>query len=425
MESKLLPLNCWAKSLMPAKLIALIVFCTACLLTGCTGRSGFTDGTWRATLKTDSGIEIPFNFTVTDSLGRKFVHITNADEHIEVEDVSVKENRVVMKLPFYDSEIRARLTSGGLEGEWIKHLGTEDRKMPFNAVPDTEWRFSKDDNQGTDVNIQGRWSAVFTGKDTTRTSIAIGEFMQDGNRVTGTFLTTTGDYRYLQGTINNNTLYLSSFDGSQANLFTATIQDSSLTNGRFYSGASHQETWTASRDDKAMLPDAYSLTSLKPGYKTINFSFPDLMGNKVSLKDKAFKNKVVIVQFLGTWCPNCIDETNYLKSFDKRYKLKGVEVVALAYERTNNVARSRALVEQLKKRLHVTYPLLVTGYTNKEVLKSLPQLADFKAFPTTVIIDKKGQVRRIHTGFSGPGTGKHYTDYIRNFELLINKLLAE
>ena len=46
-------------------------------------------------------------------------------------------------------------------------------------------------------------------------------------------------------------------------------------------------------------------------------------------------------------------------------------------------------------------------------------------FPTTIIIDKKGVVRKIHTGFSGPGTGVYYEKYIAGFENFINKLIKE
>ena len=52
-------------------------------------------------------------------------------------------------------------------------------------------------------------------------------------------------------------------------------------------------------------------------------------------------------------------------------------------------------------------------------------LKDIIGFPTTIIIDKKGDVRKIHTGFSGPGTGEHYIEFISEFEKLTNDLLAE
>jgi hypothetical protein len=71
--------------------------------------------------------------------------------------------------------------------------------------------------------------------------------------------------------------------------------------------------------------------------------------------------------------------------------------------------------------------LLITGYTpgKGDPQKSLPMLADYKGFPTTIIVDKKGDVRKIHTGFSGPGTGKYYTEFVHEFEKLTDDLLAE
>jgi thiol-disulfide isomerase/thioredoxin len=211
-------------------------------------------------------------------------------------------------------------------------------------------------------------------------------------------------------------------------LFTADITDSkTIANGKFYSGISGLDKWTAVRNEKAKLPDAYSLTYLKPGDKKIAFTFPDINGKKVSLSDPQFKNKVVIVQMLGSWCPNCMDETSYLVNYYKKFHPKGVEIIGLAYERTTDFAKSKPTLQQLKNRFNITYPLLITGYTpgKGDPQKSLPMLADYKGFPTTIIIDKKGDVRKIHTGFSGPGTGAHYTEFVKEFEKLTGDLLAE
>jgi thiol-disulfide isomerase/thioredoxin len=166
---------------------------------------------------------------------------------------------------------------------------------------------------------------------------------------------------------------------------------------------------------------------LKKGYNKIEFTFPALDGNEVSLSDETYKNKVVLVQFLGSWCPNCMDETAYLVPFYNRYNKKGVEIIGLAYERTKDFERSKKNVVRLRDRFNVPYKMLITGFTNKnaEVASSLPMLNNFEAFPTLIIIDKKGVVRKIHTGFNGPGTGKYYTEFVREFEKTIDDLLAE
>jgi peroxiredoxin len=382
-------------------------------------------GLWRGALKTASGTEIPFNFDVKDVAGKQQLAIINSAERFKVTDVTTKGDSVFIHMPLFNSEFKLKLDGGSLKGQWVRHLGDRDAAVEFSATPNTAWRFVKTPDKPT-YNVGGRWSAVIgegEGRDTT-----VGEFKQDGNKLTGTFLTTTGDYRFLEGTVSGDKLYLSCFDGGHAYTFTATIKDAqTLIDGKFYAGATSVQPWTAVKDENAKLPDAYSLTALKPGYKKIDFTFKDLNGKEVSLQDARYKNKVVIVQILGSWCPNCMDETAYMVNYYKKYQSKGVEVIGLAYERTTDFEKSKNALLQIKNRFNVPYPLLITGYTSNkaETAKSLPMLAKLVGFPTTIIIDKSGDVRKIHTGFSGPGTGEHYTEFISEFEKLTDDLLAE
>lgn len=399
------------------------------LIVSCTGTSdgSLQTGIWRATLKTQSGEEIPFNFEITDSAEQKLLDIINGKERFRVNEISTLSDSVIIQMPLFDSEIRAVLKNETLSGQWIKHFGDSDEVMQFNAQKGESWRFFKD-NTTTNADISGRWSVTFNTLNNQSSYASVGEFTQENGRVFGTFLTTTGDYRFLEGTVSDHTLYLSCFDGSHAYLFTGKLlNDSTITEGKFFSGLSSVETWTANKDDKAILPDAYSITDLKPGYDKIDFSFPGLDGKKVSLSDQKFKNKIVLVQFFGSWCPNCMDETAYLTSFHKKYQEKGVEIIALAYERTKDFERSRKNIARLRDRFSVPYDMLVTGFTKDkiEVSKSLPMLKQFMAFPTLMIIDKNGKIRKIHTGFSGPGTGSHYADFVKEFEQTIADLLSE
>jgi thiol-disulfide isomerase/thioredoxin len=392
----------------------------------CSAQSILKPGIWRGELKNKSGHLLPFNFDVKDIAGKQQLFIHNGTERFKVTDIRQKGDSVLIHMPLFNSEFKLKKDAAGLKGQWIKHYGDRDAMMDFHAEPGKAWRFFSNAS-APKYNITGRWTAIFgegAKKDTT-----VGEFKQVGSKLTGTFLTTTGDDRYLEGPVSGDKLYLSTFDGGHAFLFTADIKDpKTIVNGEYDAGAIDVDKWTAYSNPNAKLPDAYSLTYLKPGYKTISFSFPDVNGKKVSLSDPKFKHKVVIIQIMGSWCPNCMDETNYLvNSYYGKYHPKGVEIIGLAYERTKDFAKSKPTLLQLKNRFNVPYPLLITGYTpgSGDPQKSLPMLADFKGFPTTIIIDKKGEVRKIHTGFSGPGTGKYYTEFVAEFEKLTNDLLAE
>ncbi|WP_041537097.1 TlpA disulfide reductase family protein [Pseudopedobacter saltans] len=406
--------------------ILLIIF--ALLLQACDKPSySLQEGIWRGTVLTQSDVEIPFNFEVEkDSLGKYVLNIINGKERLLVDDVSVSKDSVFIRLPFFDAELKGALLDGRIEGAYIKHLpNNKDVVMGFYAQSGVNWRI-KEKLEKARFNITGIWETYFI-KENGDSVKAIGEFKQEGSKVTGTFLTRTGDYRFLDGVVDGDEMKISTFDGGFAMYFSAKIlNDSTMVDGRHYSGFSSKRSFVAKRNDKAQLDDAYSLTYLKPGYDRIDFSFPDLNGEEVSLRDKRFKNKVVVVQILGSWCPNCMDETAFLSDFYNQQK-GGLEIVGLAYERSKDFEKSKASLERFLDRFHVQYPVLITGYTpnGDEPSKSLPMLNHIMAFPTTIILDKKGKVRKIHTGFSGPGSGRYYEEYVLEFETLIKSLQDE
>lgn len=410
------------------KWFVLIVIVALIFITACQQKtSSFTNGTWRGVLQTDSAVDIPFNFEVYDSAGTKQVAFINGEERLNISEVNVIGDSVIIRTPLYDTEIRAILKGKQLSGVWIKRLPGITQQMPFTAEQGRAWRHSQSPEATTSL-LAGRWSVQIVRGTSADTTFSVGEFRQNGNSIAGTFLTNYGDYRFLSGEMDRDDLFLSSYNGSAATLFTGHFLDNNtIVNGKLYSGPTYVADWTAKRDSAAMLPDAYSLTKLKEGYSRLNFKFPDTEGNQVSIDDDRFKNKVIVIQFLGSWCPNCMDETAFLSPFYEEYKNKGVEIIGLAYERYAEPEKAKKAVANLMNRFNVSYPVLLTGYTNKaeEVLKSLPQLANYSAFPTTIIIDKKGEVRSIHTGFDGPATGQAYTDYVAEFEKKINTLLNE
>lgn len=406
---------------------ALIALSLFSLIGTASAQSKLQKGEWRGVLKTATGNELPFNFEVNTVGSHQQLVVINGTEKLTVNDIKTKGDSVIIHMPLFNSEFRLKLKGAGLTGQWIKHLGNKDAAMAFTATPHTTYRFFKDGKKPA-FDVTGRWSAVF-GDGTPGKEKLVGEFKQTGSKLTGTFLSISGDYRFLEGTVTGDQLYLSCFDGGHAFLFTAKINSAkTISGGKFYSGLSGLDSWRAVKDANAKLPDAYSLVALKPGYKKIAFTFKDVDGHKVSLSDARFRNKVIIVQILGSWCPNCMDETKYFTSgYYKKYHAKGVEIIGLAYERTTDFAKSQKTVRQIRSHFNIPYPLLITGFTpaKGDPEKSLPMLGGFKGFPSTIIIDKKGNVRKIHTGFSGPGTGVHYTEFKSEFEKLTDDLLAE
>ena len=385
------------------------------------------NGAWLGKITRDDGQQIFFNFETKDSAGKKIIYIINGGERLLVDEISSKGDSVFIKMPFFDSRFETiQLPDGNLQGKWIKNIGTGNQVFAFTGLFKQDTRFAVFAKPSTDIS--GTWDTRFYSRTPDQSSLAIGEFKQQGALVTGTFLTTTGDYRYLQGVLSGDTLRLSTFDGGHAYAFSALVTKDSMTLGTFYAGATGFEQWTARRNDTAQLPDEYSLTTMKPGQSKLDFSFKSIDGTIVSIHDPAFKNKVVVIQIMGSWCPNCMDETRYLSAYYKSHRSKGVEMIALAYERTTDFERSKRSLEAFRKRFAVDYPVLVTGVTVSDTAlteKTLPQLRHITGFPTTIFIDRKGVVRKISTGFNGPGTGAHYEAYKTGFDALVTSLLQE
>ena len=200
-------------------------------------------------------------------------------------------------------------------------------------------------------------------------------------------------------------------------------------NGFFYSGNHWKEPFEAKLNNTYELPKADNLTFIKEGYEDFDFSFPDTRGRIVSLSDTKFQQKPVIIQIMGTWCPNCLDESKFLVNYLRENPYTNIEVIALAFEvaKTREIAFKR--IKRLKERIGIEYPVLLAQYGNsadkKIAVKTLPMLNHLISFPTTIFIDKKGKVRKIHTGFNGPATGKKFNEFKNEFENFMGALVLE
>lgn len=377
-------------------------------------------GSYLAQLTVNEHEHLPFIFEVTSAHSIK---VFNADEVILVNDISYKNDSVYIKMPVFEAYIVVKLTPEGMIGNYIHK--DFDIRMPFEAYHDANQRFELTAPAKADVS--GNWEVVFGADSGPDKNLAKGVFRQDQQKLTGTFQTQTGDYRYLEGVVDGNQLKLSTFDGAHAYLFTATVTDSTM-QGMFYSGNNWSQPFKATRNAHFELPDANTLTYLKEGHERLEFSFPKADSTMVSLSDPQFRDKVVVVQIMGTWCPNCLDETKYFSEYYNNNLEKPMEFVALAFEYAKTEAKAFEAIQELKDKIGIQYPILLAQYGTSNKLQAqekLPMLNQVLSYPTTIIIDKTGKVRRIHTGFSGPATGEAYLLFKSDFESFMEGLLAE
>jgi thiol-disulfide isomerase/thioredoxin len=413
--------------------------------------SSIPPGTWRAILelhpgglpvqtgkrskdKTIQSIEevtegqLPFNFEVIYETESEFyIQIINGPERIRVDDIRTWHDRptnndsIQINFPVYGTFIKAAFEEDKIEGLWYVPYRGENYKIPFRARHGKSYRFT-DLKKTPTLDLTGKWETTF---DDDVPYKAIGEFEQEGNSLTGTFITETGDYRYLAGTVQANKAYLSCFDGSHAFLFEAKITEDKTLIGSFQSGSHYKTTWTALRNNDYTLANPDTLTFLKEGYDQIEFNLENINGEIVSLEDERFQNKVKIVQIMGTWCPNCRDETNFLVDYLNRKQPKDLEVIAIGFERYREKEKALNALRNYKENFGMSYELLWGGYFDKnEANETLPMLNHILSYPTMIFIDRNNKVRKIHTGFSGPATSA-YSSFLTDFELFLDQLLTE
>lgn len=195
--------------------------------------------------------------------------------------------------------------------------------------------------------------------------------------------------------------------------------------GTFFSGKTRADKWTARRDDTFELRDPESLTYLNNGYSSIEFNLPLSPDSSLLFNGDKYRDQVVIIQILGSWCPNCMDESRFLEKMYSYFHKDGLRVIGLSFERKNDPALGFKAIDKMITDLQLSYPVGFAGSTSHEDRAAfLPQLNKIMSFPTTIFIDKKGNVRKIHTGFSGPSTSKYavYSEETYNF---VQELLKE
>ncbi len=391
---------------------------------GCGSRSHELEpGSYRAVLESPGG-DLPFGLDVAREESGLVLYLVNGKERVRVPEVVVEAGKLTARMPGYENAMTASISGDELEGEvTLVRAGGQRQTMPLKARRGETWRFV-DEPLTDNADFSGRWSVTFT-DDKGKTSPGVAELEQMFGSVTGTILAPSGDYRFLAGDARGDELQLSRFDGAQAHLFRAKVNDRGELEGQHWSGNFGHERFVAARNPDAELDMSPVATGMKDPAVKLQFTFPDLDGKPVSLSDPRFQGKVVIVTVAGSWCPNCHDEAAFLAQLYREHRAEGLEVVSLMFEHFGDFAQAASATRRFRKSTGIDYETLVAGTSDKdEAAKALPQLTGVFAFPTTIWVDRAGMVRKIHAGFSGPATGAHYTNLTREFTDFTLELLA-
>ncbi|MFT6923453.1 MAG: thiol-disulfide isomerase/thioredoxin [Crocinitomicaceae bacterium] len=382
-------------------------------------------GQWIAELKLNDNDVLPFNMLV-EKKGKSFdFSVVNGDEIIPLDSSIVINDSVHLMFPFFNSELVFHVdTKKSISGYWKNFNKGDNYKIDFTSQRKKTTRFSNAKKKTDGINVNGRWEVEFE-PNTTSSYPAVGIFEQGegSSKVTGTFLTETGDYRFLAGNVIGDSVYLSCFDGSHAFLFKALSINGQL-KGSFLSGTHWQSKWDAKPNETIELTSPDDLTYLEDS-TTFHFDLIDIDESPFSFPNPETNNKVVIIQLMGTWCPNCLDETVFYKGLYDKYHDQGLEIISIGYEAGDTFQEHSKSINRLKDKLELDFTFLVGGSARKDLASEhFYMLNKVISFPTSIYIGRDGKVKRIHTGFNGPGTGSYYSDYVKATTALVEYLLA-
>jgi thiol-disulfide isomerase/thioredoxin len=348
--------------------------------------------------------------------------IVNGVERIPIEIKWGKDSTFKSSLPLFNTYFEGKKEKGILTGDWVDPTRTGDYRIPFQIVNNKIREF----DTKVHIPVHLKYKIVF--EDDTVPAILDMAAIREEFVVYGTVLTETGDYRYLQGEpFENNRFYLSAFDGTHLFYLAAQLVDNKI-EGVFMSGKHYMAKFKGEANATFELRKADELTWMKNPKDVLKLKLDADAKTERSFGEKDWKEKVTLVQIMGTWCPNCTDESRFVKSMYEKYHVQGLEVVPVSFERGTNKQVAFTRINSQAKQMALPYPVYLGSGADspqKAAAMVFSQLNHVMSFPTLILIGKDGMVKKVWTGFYGPGTGVHYREHTAEIEDALLRLLRK
>jgi len=395
-------------------------------------------GLWDGTIQSKAG-EVSFSIDLqTGADGTLRATLVNATARQPFSSATWKDGELTLRMDYYDGVLAARMTGPQrMEGDYSRQTSKGIVHIPAVLVPHKE---SSPGKPWTGPTLAGDWAFTWP-EESGAEKNTLASFKQQKNAaadgkvaVTGTIEPVSGDTGLLHGSVftapdGKTRFHLSRFDGIHTMALDGEFLPDGTLNGQ-QGGIVALESFTAERSKNIAAVDpnvlAETLTHVKDPAEPFRFSGLDSSGKTVNQDSPEFKGKAVIVDIFGTWCPNCHDEAPVLEKLYRKYCDQGLVIVGLAYEYTDDTARSLQQIAIYRAKFGLTFPLLLAGTTDAgQITKTLPQLLNFGAFPTSIFVDRSGHVHAILAGFTGPSTGQKYEQVQQRMDALAREILAQ
>jgi thiol-disulfide isomerase/thioredoxin len=409
--------------------VVLVVAFSTHPLSRSAGAASSVDGLWDAVVAVN-GTEIPFRFEIETKAGETQGFFFEGDRKIGSTSGRFADETLKLEYDFLNTTLEARLNGDELVGTYRNNrAGARPQDLRMRRFTPTAVAEDTTPALGGSWEMRRNADEVTAPRDTRTWHVFL---RQSGAEVSGTILRVDGDTGTLVGHWQGGRLVLSHFAGERPNLFVATRNPDGTLSVTLNGTAHYLVVRSGEARAKGIPepPDPSRYTNVKDPSAPFHFAFPDLTGKVVSDGDPQLRGKVMILAIGGSWCPNCHDEAPFLTELYKDYRGRGLEIVGLMFENDADPKVARPRVQSFIKRYTAQYPMLIAGTTqpsptSKTIAEALPQLVNFGAYPTTIVLGRDGRVRNVHAGFPSAATGAEHTRHKQEVRELIERLLAE
>jgi thiol-disulfide isomerase/thioredoxin len=396
------------------------------IVTSCARRPMPQSSIWNGGVDLAQGKVLPFRMDLDFSSATPSGYFIVGDEKTPIPEISRNGNELVLRFSEYGAEMRATWDGRQLSGAYRRIRSSGTKSFSFRAEPAEGSPKEPVLDPSLASAAVGNYQVLFQREDKVDDSTVAKLWIKDGV-LYGTFIAPDGDYGLLVGEPSGMGIHLNRFTGWQATIITLE-QSAGTWTGEFYAASNDKPRpfILQPRADLNVVTPPTFRTSLKNPNSEFTFSGVSLTGETIRNTDDRFKGKALIVDIMGTWCHNCLDEAPVLQQLQQQFGKDGLEIVGLSFEISDDPALAKKNLELFKDRFGLTYTLLFCGSldddnVNKQI-KS--QIDNFFAYPTAIFIDKLHKVQTIHSGFKGPGTGEEFQKQIADFQELAGRLVA-
>ncbi|MCU0454181.1 MAG: TlpA family protein disulfide reductase [Bacteroidetes bacterium] len=374
------------------------------------------DARWSGSLQMYGGRSLSLELLL-DHSPQPTAWLVVGDEHTLVPEVMVRGDSVILTFAEYGAAIRAAWDGARLNGFYERYR-RDTLRIPWSARP-AGAQVKVHASTPPAVALVGSFR-VFYQRDAGFDTLSSATFWARGDSIFGSFVAADGDLGLFAGIQRGDSVVLDRFNGWQALKLELKNEGRHWTGQLFSRDLRPTDLRLEARPEAAPVLPADRVASPVDPKARFQFSGVTPEGEVITESSSRFNGKALIVDIMGTWCHNCMDAAPILQRIAQEYRSRGLEVVALSFELSDDSAAGRRNLAIYRKKYGLDFTLLFCGstdatYTDPALRR---QIKNFGAYPTTLFIDRRGRIEDIHVGFRGPGAGAAYQ---REIELLYRK----